>query len=65
MGQNLDRLLENYWRRQRIVPKIGKYMGTEFGTGRGVTQRDTTSPMLFNIVVDAVVLLVLEELCSL
>ena len=37
LGPNLARLLENYWRRQGIVPKIGKYLGTAFGAWRGVT----------------------------
>ena len=37
MGTNLARLLDNYWKRQRIVPKVGKCLGASFGTGRGVT----------------------------
>ena len=39
-----------------------------FGTGRGLTQGDSASPTIFNIVVDAVdavVQAVLEEACSL
>ena len=40
-------------------------MGAAFGTERGVTQSDPASPMIFNIVVDAVVWAVLEELCIL
>ena len=63
MGPNIAQILENYWKRQRIVPKVGKYLGTEIGTGRGVTQGDPTSPMIFNIVVDVVVHVVLEEVC--
>ena len=64
LGPNLARLLDNYWRRQRIVPKVGKYLVTEFGTGIVVTQGDPASPMIFNIVVDAVVHAVLDEVCS-
>ena len=64
LGPNLDRLLENYWQRQRIVPEVDKYLGTEFGTGRGVTKGDSASLMIFTIVVDAVVRAVLEEVCS-
>ena len=60
LGKNLDRLLEKYWRRHRIVPKLGKYLGTVFGAGIGLTQGDPASPMIFNIVVDAVVRAVLE-----
>ena len=57
------RLGKNLARRQRIVTKVGKYLGTEFGSGRGVTQGDPASPIIFNIVVDAVVGAVLEEVC--
>ena len=64
MGPNIAQILENYWKRQRIVTKVGKYLGTEIGTGRGVTQGEPTSPMIFNIVVDVVVHVVLEEVCS-
>ena len=47
MGPNLDQLLKSYWKRQRIVPKAGKCLGTAFGTGRGVTQGNPTSPIIF------------------
>ena len=64
MGTNLARLLENYWKQQRIVPKAGKCLGTVFDTGRGVTQIYPTSSIIFNILVDAVVLAVMEVVCS-
>ena len=60
MGSNLARILENYWKRQQIVPKVSKCLGTAFGTGRGVTQGDPTYPMIFNIVVDVMVGVVME-----
>ena len=63
LGPNLDRLLNNYWKWQRIFPKPGKFLGTEFGTRIEVTQGDPTSPMVFNIVVNVVVRAVLEVLC--
>ena len=63
MGPNIAWILENYWKRQRIVPKVGKCLGTEFGTGRGVTQGNSTLPMIFNIVVYVVVYVVMEEVC--
>ena len=37
MGTNLSQILDNYWKRQRIVPKVGKCLGTAFGTGIGFT----------------------------
>ena len=44
MGPNLAWFLENHWRRQKIFPKVGKYLGTVFGTGIAVTQGDPYSP---------------------
>ena len=41
----------------------GRFLGFYFSTGRGVTQGDPTSPMIFNIVVDAVVRAVLGVVC--
>ena len=63
MGLNLDRLLKFYWENQR-VPKMGKFLRKDFRTGRGVTQGDPVSPMIFNIVVGAVVRAVLDVVCE-
>ena len=60
MGPNLVRLLKNYWDQHRIVPKSGKFLGKAFRTGRGVTQGNPAYPMIFNIMVDAVVRAVLD-----
>ena len=64
LGPNLSLLLTRYWYRQRIAPKSGKYLGKYFRTRRGVTQGDPISPMIFNIVVDAVVREVLGVVCG-
>ena len=64
MGPNLARILTSYWDRQRIVLRTGKFLGQEFRTGRGLRQRYPTSPMIFNIVVDAVVRVVLNVVCG-
>ena len=48
-------LLQRCWDRQNMVPKAGKFFGRPFNMERGVTQGDPVSPMIFNIVVDAVV----------
>ena len=37
-----------------LTSQISPVLGKEFRTGRGVTQRDPTSPMIFKIMVDAV-----------
>ena len=64
MGPNLARLLENYWKRHWIVPKVSQFLGEVFGTGIIVTQGDPISPMIFNILVDLVVRAALEKVCS-
>ena len=64
MGPNLARILENYSRRHRIVLKVCKYLGIDFGTGQVVTQGNPASPMIFTILVDAVVREVIEKVCS-
>ena len=63
LGPNQDHLLGHYWENQRIVPKAGKFLWRPFGMGRGITQGDPTSPIVFNIMVDTVVQEVLAEVC--
>ena len=63
MKLNLAQLLKSYWDRQSIVPKTGKFLGKGFRTGRGLNQGEPASPMIFNIVVDAVVRSDLDVLC--
>ena len=55
MVQNTARLIAHYWYNLIFVPKAKRLIGTPFGTGRGVTQGDPASSMIFNIVVEAVV----------
>ena len=64
LGPNLARLIKNYWKRQRIFPKVGNCLGTESKTGRGATQGDPAYPTIFNIMVDAVVQAVLDVVCG-
>ena len=47
-----------------FVPKLKRLLGMMFGTVRGVMQVDPASPMIFNIVVDAVVRVMLEVVYS-
>ena len=65
IGLNLSQILYNYWKRHQIVSKVVKCLGAASVTGRGVTQGNPEPPMIFNIVVYAVVRAVLEEVCSL
>ena len=55
MGPNVLGLLKFYWDNQRCVAKCGKYHGGTFVPYRGATQGGVVSPILFNILVDAVV----------
>ena len=64
LGPNMARLVTSYWYQQRIVSKSGKFLGKYFWAGRGVTQGDPMSPMIFNIVVDAVVRAFLDVVCG-
>ena len=55
MEQNTARLVAHHWKNLIFVPKVKRFPGTTFGTGRGFMQGDPASPMIFNILVDAVV----------
>ena len=54
LGPQMQRLLQRYWDRQRVVTKSGKYYRQPFNTGRGVTQEDPVYPTLFNIIMYSV-----------
>ena len=55
VGPNTLGLLKFYWENQRCVARSGNYHGSVFVPERGVTQGGIISPILFNILVDAVV----------
>ena len=55
VGPRARELLRNYWHRLTMVAWAGGYYGTTFRGERGVTQGDPLSPIIFNVVVDAVV----------
>ena len=57
----LECLITHYWERKRILPKAVKFLRKAFGTGRGVTQGDPASPIIFNIMVYFMVRVVLGE----
>ena len=64
LGPNMARILTHYWEQHSIVPKVGKFLRKDFGTGRGVTQGKTASPIILNIVVDTVVRMVIDVVCG-
>jgi hypothetical protein len=55
VGERILRLLTNFWKSLMIVAKQSGYHGEPFTSGRGTTQGDIVSPIIFNVVVDAVV----------
>ena len=48
-------IIEKTWENDTVVPKQDKYYAEPFSASRGVRQGDILSPMIFNIVVDAVI----------
>ena len=64
LGPKLQRLLQRYWDGQKMVSKTGKYYGSLFSTGIGVTQGEPVYLTIFNIVVDVVVRVALQEVCG-
>ena len=64
LGPKLQRLIQKYWDRQKVVLKAGNLFGRPFNMERGVTQGNPVSPTTFNIVVDAVVRVDLLEVCG-
>ena len=46
------------------MPKTSKFLGKIFRTGIGLTKGYLAPPMIFNIVVDVVVLAVLDVICG-
>jgi Reverse transcriptase (RNA-dependent DNA polymerase) len=55
VGPNIRNLLRNFWDGLQLVPHQSGFYGKPIPCNRGVTQGDPLSPMIFNIVVDAVV----------
>ena len=64
LGKNIRRLIHRFWEDQSVVSKMGSCYVQPFKTGRGVTHGDLVSSTLFSIVVNAVVIAVLLEVCG-
>ena len=64
MGQNMARLIDHHWYNQHFVSKASRFLGMDFGTGRGFTQGKPASPIILNIVVDEVLRAVLNIVCG-
>ena len=62
VGPKIRRILKTFWDNQVLAVKQNGFYGAPFTIGRGVTQGDIASPTIFNIVVDAVVRVVSNDL---
>jgi hypothetical protein len=55
VGPHTRSIIQAVWDKELIVPKSGGYFGRPFPAWRGIRQGDVISPLIFNIVVDAIV----------
>jgi hypothetical protein len=55
VGPMAIRLLRNFWNLQQLMVRQRGYHSNPFSVDRGVTQGDTPSPTIFNMVVDKIV----------
>ena len=54
LGPHTRSIIDALWEHELMAPKSGSCFGSPFHAYRGVRQGDIISPIIFNIVVDAV-----------
>lgn len=55
VGENILRYIINIWDKQHFFLKQQNFISDGIKIERGVTQGDTDSPIIFNIIIDAVI----------
>ena len=55
VGMNILSIIERVWSMDTMVPKQSGFYGKPFSASRGVRQGDIMSPIIFNIIADAVI----------
>ena len=55
MGHNIKRYISQIWDKQQFVFRQGSFYSNLVDVDRGCTQWNTDSPIIFKIIVDAVI----------
>jgi hypothetical protein len=63
VGFNVRRVIESVWKNDTMIPKQAGFYGMPFTASRGVRQGDIMSPIVFNIVTDAVIRESISQFC--
>lgn len=62
IGPNICTVIQTYWQQSQLAIKQGGFHSTTFTAERGITQGDILSPLLFNLVINAVLQVLDTEL---
>ena len=55
VGKNIKRYVKTVWERQQFILRQSGFYSEAIEVERGCTQGDTDSPIIFNLIIDAVI----------